>query len=299
MNMKGLVMTSKTAIAAPWEVDPARINSRVVLLVEAFRDAIARMRDEHGFTFEELGAAAKFFEYLHDTTGGPLAMFAVPLCSDVFQAGGNGYTISEEVTSPTYVDGSPEIENPGSLPMRPDEQGTPMIASGRVLDGNHRPLAGAELIIYQASNDGIYSGLWDPNAPKYNLRGRQFTDTDGRYRFTTITPVPYSDIPEHIAEEVEKVTSALGRSFYRPAHIHYEIHHADLLKPFRGEVYFSGDPSIPFDIAGPGFAVPSLQAETVLHDEPEDIAAHGFDGPFNTAVFDFVLKTHASPEIAQ
>jgi catechol 1,2-dioxygenase len=53
-------------------------------------------------------------------------------------------------------------------------------------------------------------------------------------------------------------------------HIHYEIHHPDLIKPSRGEVYFSGD--------------------------PDDIAAHGFVGPFDTAVFDFFVTTRTSPE---
>jgi catechol 1,2-dioxygenase len=90
----------------------------------------------------------------------------------------------------------------------------------------------------------------------------------------------------------------VGRSLYRPAHIHYEIHHPNLPSPYRGEVYFAGDPVIPIDFVGPKIAAPSLQATTIRHDDPQDIAAHGFNGPFNTAVFDFVLKTRTSPATA-
>ena len=127
---------------------------------------------------------------------------------------------------------------------------------------------------------------------------RWLTDAEGRYAFTTITPVPYSNTPSQAADAVAAAAAALGRSLYRPAHIHYEIHHAELLKPYTGEVYFAGDPVIPVDFVGPKIAAPSLQADTVLHEDPETIAAHGFEGPFNTAVFDFVLKTRTSPDTA-
>lgn len=291
-------MTSTTP--APWEtVDPALVNPRAVRLVEAFKDALARMRDEHGLTFDDLYTVGTLLEQMRDADGLPLALAAMPLFSEVFQGGGDGYTISEDdVDSPTYISGAPLIDNPGRLPMRPDEPGVPLIASGRVLDGHGNPLAGIELEIYHASNDGIYSGMWNDGQSKYNLRGRQVTDADGRYAFTTITPVPYSNTPSLALDTVAKAAAALGRSLYRPSHIHYEIHHPELLKPYRGEVYFAGDPVIPIDFVGPKIAAPSLQADTVRHDDPEDIAAHGFDGPFNTAVFDFVLKTRTSPAVA-
>jgi catechol 1,2-dioxygenase len=274
------------------------INPRTVRLVEAFKGALARMRDEHGLTFDDLNTVTTLLQQLQNATGAPLSLCAMPLFSEVFQGGGNGYTISDDVDSPTYVPGSPLIDNPGRLPMRPDEPGIPLIASGRIMDGHGRPLAGAELVIYHASNDGIYSGIWDDGQPKDNLRGRQRTDAEGRYAFTTITPVPYSNTPSQGLDAITDAAAALGRSMYRPAHIHYEIHHPDLLASYRGEVYFAGDPVIPVDFVGPKIAAPSLQATTARHEDPQDIAAHGFDGPFNTAIFDFVLKTRTSPDTA-
>jgi catechol 1,2-dioxygenase len=254
--------------------------------------------DQPGLTFDDLNTVTTLLEQLRDATGVPLSLCAMPLFSEVFQGGGDGYTISEDVDSPTYIPDSPLIDNPGRLPMRDDEPGIPLIASGRVMDGNGNPLSGAEMVIYHASNDGIYSGIWDDGQPKYNLRGRQLTDPEGRYAFTTITPVPYSNTPSQAVDTVAKAAAALGRSLYRPAHIHYEIHHPDLFRPYRGEAYFAGDPVIPVDFVGSKIAAPSLQADTVRHDEPAEIAAHGFTGPFNTAVFDFVLKTRTSPETA-
>ncbi|WP_158226904.1 dioxygenase family protein [Amycolatopsis vastitatis] len=284
---------------APWEaVDPVLVNPRAVRLVEAFKDALARMRDEHGLTFDDLNTVTTLLEQLRDATGVPLSLVAMPLFSEVFQGGQDGYTPSDDVVSPTYVPGSPLISNPGVLPMRPDEPGIPLVTSGRVLDGHGAPLAGAELVIYHASNDGMYSGIWDDGQPRYNLRARQLTDADGCYAFTTVTPAPYPGVQGEGLDDVARAVAAIGRSTYRPAHIHYEIHHPELVSSFRGEVYFAGDPVIPVDFVGPKLAAPSLQATVVRHEAPEDVAAHGFDGPFNTAVFDFVVRTRTSPATA-
>jgi catechol 1,2-dioxygenase len=283
---------------APWYFDPSLVNPRAVRLVEAFKDAMARLRDEHGLTFDDLHAVTTVLEQVRDATGAPLSMVAMPLFSEVFQGGGDGYTPSDDVESPTYLPGSPLIDNPGRLPMRPDEQGIPLIASGRLLDGNGDPLAGAELTIYHTDCNGVYAGIWDDGQPRYNFRGRQVTDAEGRYEFTTITPVPYFNGPSDQVENLREAAAAIGRSIYRPAHIHYEIRHPDLVRLFRGEVYFAGDPVIPVDFIGPNMAAPSLQAQTVLHEDPDDLAAHGFERPFNTAEFDFVLKTRDSPLVA-
>ncbi|MEV6588743.1 hypothetical protein [Streptomyces acidicola] len=279
-------------------VDPTLINPRAVRLIEAFKEALIRMRHEHGLTFEDLKATTDLLDKMHAATGLPLSALSMPMWSELFQGGQDGYTPSEGLSGPSYVPGAPAISNPGSLPMRPDEPGVPLIAFGRVLDGNGRPLAGAELDIYHAANDGNYAGIYDDGRPKYNLRGRQVTDADGRYEFTTITPAAYTDTNIAVIDEVKEAAAAVGRSLYRPAHIHYEIHHPDLPTPWRGEVYFSGDPVIPVDLVGPKLAHPSLQATAVLHDDPEEMTERGLQVPFNTAEFDFVLKTRTSPDSA-
>ncbi|MDX2548649.1 hypothetical protein ACOT81_44715 [Streptomyces sp. WI04-05B] len=285
-----------TTTTDPSYVDPALINPRAVRLVKAFKDALARMRDEEGLTFDDLNAVTGLLQKAQAATGAPLALVAMPLFSEVFQGGRDGYTPSEEVNSPTYIAGSPRIDNPGVLPMRPDEPGTPLVVSGRVLDGNRRPVEGAKVDIYHAANNGDYSGLYDDGVPTYNLRGHLFTDADGRYTFTTVTPVAYADSHIRKVDGVVQAVAALGRSLYRPAHIHYEVHHSDLITPWRGEVYFKGDPVIPVDFVGGTLAPPALQADTVLHEDPKDTAAAGFQGPYRSMEFDFVLKTRTSPD---
>ncbi|MGW6498596.1 dioxygenase family protein [Nonomuraea angiospora] len=287
-----------TTATDPSYVDPARINPRAVRLLEAFKDALFRLRDEEGLTFDDLKAVAGLLEQMQAATGAPLALLAMPLYSELFQGGQDGYTPSDDVDSPTFLPGSPRIDNPGTLPMRPDEPGTPLIASGRVLDGHGKPLAGAKLDIYHAADNGNYSGVFDDSVPTYNLRGHLLTDADGRYRFTTITPVAYAEPHVAAVDGVAEAAAAVGRSLYRPAHIHYELHHPDLLTPWRGEIYFRGDPVIPVDFVGPNLAHPALQADTVLHEDPHDIAEHGFHGPYRTAEFDFILKTRTSPDTA-
>lgn len=234
-----------TTTTDPSYVDPTLINPRAVRLVKAFKDALARMRDEEGLTFDDLNAVTDLLQKAQAATGAPLALVAMPLFSEVFQGGRDGYTPSEEVNSPTYIAGSPRIDNPGILPMRPDEPGTPLVVSGRVLDGNRRPIEGAKVDIYHAANNGDYSALYDDGVPTYNLRGHLFTDADGRYTFTTVTPVAYADSHIRKVDGVVQAVAALGRSLYRPAHIHYEVHHPDLITPWRGEVYFKETRSSP------------------------------------------------------
>ncbi|WP_217235524.1 hypothetical protein [Streptomyces sp. AC555_RSS877] len=207
-----------TTITDPSYVDPALINPRAVRLVEAFKDALIRLRDEEGLPYDDLNAAADVLQKIQAVTGAPLALMAMPLYSELFQDGRDGYTPSDDVDSPTYIPGSPRIGNPGTLPMRPDEPGTPLIASGRVLDGHGRPLAGARMEIYHAANNGNYSGQYDDGVPTHNLRGHLFTDADGRYAFTTVTPIAYTDRQVAAIDGIAEVASALGRSLYRPAH---------------------------------------------------------------------------------
>ncbi|MCZ0999513.1 hypothetical protein O1M63_17645 [Streptomyces mirabilis] len=285
-----------TTTTDPSYVDTALINPRAVRLVEAFKIALARLRDEEGLTFDDVSVAASLLHRIQANTGAPLAAVANLLFSEVFQGGRDGYTPSAGVNSATFLPGSSHVGNPGVLPMRPDEPGTPLLVSGRVVDGHGRPLEGAKLDIYQAADNGNYSGLYDDGVPKDNLRGHLFTDADGRYTFTTITPVAYADSNITAVDGVAEAAAALGRSLYRPAHIHYEIHHLDLLTSWKGEIYFKGDPVIPVDFVGGTLAPASLQADTVLHEDPEQISEAGFQSPYRTMEFDFVLKTRTSPD---
>jgi len=88
--------------------------------------------------------------------------------------------------------------------------GEPLQLTGRVIDIENRPIAGATVEIWQADNSGIYN---HPNAPRHAAHDANFqgygetrTDSDGRYQFLTIVPVPYTGRPPHIHVKV-KTTS--------------------------------------------------------------------------------------------
>lgn len=82
-----------TTTTDPSYVDPTLINPRAVRLVKAFKDALARMRDEEGLTFDDLNAVTDLLQKAQAATGAPLALVAMPLFSEVFQGGRDGYTL--------------------------------------------------------------------------------------------------------------------------------------------------------------------------------------------------------------
>jgi catechol 1,2-dioxygenase len=52
------------------------------------------------------------------------------------------------------------------------------------------PLAGAELDMWQADAEGLYSNI-HPTIPEWNLRGRFRTGPDGTFEVRTVVPPPY------------------------------------------------------------------------------------------------------------
>lgn len=74
---------------------------------------------------------------------------------------------------------------------------------GRVLRVSGAPIGNAAVEIWQCDSQGIYRHPRDEGGSRrrdggFQGRGRTLTDTDGRYRFRTIRPVPYSSRTPHI-----------------------------------------------------------------------------------------------------
>jgi protocatechuate 3,4-dioxygenase, beta subunit len=100
---------------------------------------------------------------------------------------------------------------------------------GQVRDQQCRPLEGAVVEIWQASENGRYSHPRDrenraPLDPQFQYWGQNVTDKDGRYLFKTIKPGSYQ----------------AGRNWTRPPHIHFKVSHAKF-RPFITQMYFVGD----------------------------------------------------------
>jgi protocatechuate 3,4-dioxygenase, beta subunit len=115
--------------------------------------------------------------------------------------------------------------------------GERIIVTGRVLDGDGRPVRNALVEIWQCNAAGRYIHQVDqhpaPLDPNFSGAGRCLTDDDGRYRFITIKPGAY---PWGNHENA-----------WRPAHIHFSLFGTAFATRLVSQMYFPGDPLFEYD----------------------------------------------------
>jgi protocatechuate 3,4-dioxygenase alpha subunit len=115
--------------------------------------------------------------------------------------------------------------------VAPGVAGTPVSLSGRITDGDGKPVNDALVEIWQANSHGRYAHPDDardvPLESAWQGFGRVPTDEDGRFRFTTIKPgrVPAPD------------------GGLQAPHINVTIFMRGLLKHLVTRIYFEGDPA--------------------------------------------------------
>jgi protocatechuate 3,4-dioxygenase beta subunit len=147
------------------------------------------------------------------------------------------HTLSE-VTAPVF--GTDEVKA-GDADLTNQHKGEPqgerIIVSGRVVDENGRPVPNILIEVWQANAAGRYNHRVDqhdaPIDPNFKGAGRALTDKDGHYRFMTIRPGKYPWRNHHNA--------------WRPAHIHFSLFGRGLMQRLITQMYFPGDPLLPFD----------------------------------------------------
>jgi catechol 1,2-dioxygenase len=190
------------------------------------------------------------------------------------------------VFGPFHRLGAPNLPPGGNIAHR-DMVGVPTLVSGRVLDLDGKPIAGAMLDVWQTQSNGLYDSQ-DKNPNELHMRGKFTTDGDGRYLIRTVRPVNYpipSDGP------VGAMLKATGRHPWRPAHVHFVIM-ADGYEAVTTHIFDRTDEYLDSDAV---FAVKdSLICDFVRHETPTPEAVKlGITGPVLTAAFDFVLKPAA------
>ncbi|MEU9040561.1 MULTISPECIES: protocatechuate 3,4-dioxygenase subunit beta [unclassified Kitasatospora] len=115
--------------------------------------------------------------------------------------------------------------------------GERITVTGRVLDRTGRPVTGQLVEIWQANAAGRYAHQRDrhpaPLDPNFTGVGRCLTDDRGHYRFTTVKPGAYP-WGNH--------TNA-----WRPAHIHFSLFGTAFTQRLVTQLYFPGDPLLPYD----------------------------------------------------
>jgi protocatechuate 3,4-dioxygenase, alpha subunit len=110
-------------------------------------------------------------------------------------------------------------------------QGERIVVEGRVIDGDGEPVPDACLELWQANATGRYAHPDDTRTevaldPKFRGFGRTSTDTEGKFRFTTIRPGP---VPGR------------GNALQAP-HIAVALFARGLLRQLYTRIYFAGDP---------------------------------------------------------
>ena len=131
--------------------------------------------------------------------------------------------------------------------------GERITVSGRVVDGDGRPVRHQLVEIWQANAAGRYVHQRDqhpaPLDPGFTGAGRCLTDADGGYAFTTIRPGPYP-WRNH-------------RNAWRPAHVHFSVFGTEFTQRVVSQMYFPGDPLLDLDPVYQSITDPSARERLV------------------------------------
>lgn len=241
------------------DVSPRRVSTVVQAMLEGLHAAIRT----HQVSYPEFQAAKQWLIDIGE--GGEW-----PLFLDVFveheveevaaqqQRGSKG-----SILGPYYLPGAPQLPAVTALPMRDDEQGTPLVFTGQVRNTDGEPVPGAELDIWHADHEGYYSGF-APHLPGNNLRGVVAGDQDGRFEISTIEPAPYQ-IPTD--GPTGKLIEAAGWHPWRPAHLHLIVR-APGYRSITTQLYFTGGDWLDNDVAE------ATKPELILDPQPQRDGRH-------------------------
>jgi catechol 1,2-dioxygenase len=219
-------------------------TARVDALARAILGAVHEVIRDHQVTYPEFQAAKKWLMDVGEGGEWPLFLdvfveHAVEEVAARTQDGTKG-----TILGPYYLPNQVLLNTPATLPSRPDEQGTDLVFRGRVTDLDGAALAGAELDIWQADQEGYYSGF-APGIPAGNLRGVVVADQDGRFEIRTIQPAPYQ-IPTD--GPTGALVAAAGWHPWRPAHLHLLVS-APGHRTITTQLYFAGGDYLDSDVA--------------------------------------------------
>jgi protocatechuate 3,4-dioxygenase beta subunit len=143
-----------------------------------------------------------------------------------------------DMTGPAYGRGPVgELDHDLTRQHEAEPLGERIIVTGRVTDGDGRPVRNSLIEIWQANAAGRYTHHLDrhpaPLDPNFSGAGRCLTDDEGRYRFVTVKPGAYPWKNHDNA--------------WRPAHIHLSLFGEAFRSRLITQMYFPGDPLFEHD----------------------------------------------------
>jgi protocatechuate 3,4-dioxygenase beta subunit len=135
------------------------------------------------------------------TESGAQTLSPTPACAD------DDEPTIELTEGPYFTPNSPQKTNFREAGM----EGTPIVLTGFVVTTSCKPVAKALVDLWHADNKGVYDN------DGFRLRGHQFTDSDGGYRFETFVPGLYPGRTRHFHVKFQAPgSSVLTTQLYFP-----------------------------------------------------------------------------------
>ncbi len=196
--------------------------------------------------------------------------------------GQNGQTeTSQNLLGPFWRLNSPKLENGASI-LRAPTPGAPFFVRCHLQDQAGKPIVGADVHYWQASEEGLYENQ-DQTQPDMNLRGQFITNAEGDFWLRSIKPAGYPIPTDGV---VGRLLTAQGRHPFRPAHIHVLVYKPGF-KTLISQVYADDDKDLQTDAQ---FGVTrALIGQFTRHEEahPDDPAV---ERPWYSLDYTFVME---------
>ncbi|MCX5043111.1 catechol 1,2-dioxygenase [Aldersonia sp. NBC_00410] len=254
----------KSPFEAVKDTPPERVNTLAREVLAAVHSTIRK----HNVSYDEYNALKAWLIQVGEDGEWPLFLdvwveHVVEEVNTSHRTGNKG-----TIEGPYYAPDAPEQGATGTIPMRDNEDGDPLVWTGRITSTDGKPLAG-KVELWHADNDGFYS-QFAPDIPEWNLRGTFSTDADGKFEITTIRPAPYM-IPTD--GSCGKLISAAGWHPWRPAHLHVKVS-APGHELLTAQLYFPGDAHNDDDVAD------AVKPELILDPKPAEKGGYTIDYGF-------------------
>ncbi|KAK0188445.1 intradiol ring-cleavage dioxygenase [Armillaria mellea] len=262
-------------------------DERMKFLFKNLVDHIHNFVRETSLTREEWSATMDFLDRFRQEDRDIAVMssiLGVSALVDLMNSSKPPNATEDAILGPLYSDNTQILKNGDSIAS--EGKGDYLYISGRILDVQGNPIAGAVMDVWEADQNGVY----DLERPDYNdkpdCRGRFTTGGDGSFAFRVVKPSPYQ--AAITGGPVVDLLDVLNTHNYRPAHLHFKIVAPNYMELVT-QLYFKGDQYLETDVV---FAVRhSLIMDPKLITDASITLARGFKDakPHLELEQDFVL----------
>jgi len=275
-----------TAVLSELQRAPnARFREIMSVLVRHLHDVVRETRlseEEFPAAMAYIVAIGKHSNESHNEAvlmAGSLGLSAL-VC--LINNGNQGTTETDHnMLGPFWRMQSPVTPNGGSI-VRSPTPGPALFVDATFHDSKGDPIVGAEVDVWHSSPEGFYENQ-DPAQADMNLRGKFFTDAQGRISFRSVKPAGY---PIPIDGPTGDLLRAQGRHNMRPAHLHF-LACKEGFKTLISQLYVQDDRFIDSDVQ---FGVTRHLIGNYVRHENENAPAADVKGPWYSLAHTFLME---------